>query len=164
MAAKDFSFDVVSKVDLQEFKNAVDQARKELANRYDFKGSQSSIEADKETLTLTSDDEFKLTQLRDIVESKLIKRGIDLRHVEYSKVEPGAKMTVHQKLSLKQGISQDQGRSLIKKIKDKGLKVSAQIQGDELRISGKDKDELQKTISYLKSVETETPLDFVNYR
>ncbi|HET6645284.1 MAG TPA: YajQ family cyclic di-GMP-binding protein [Fimbriimonadales bacterium] len=164
MAAKEFSFDIVSRADTQELKNAVDQARRELANRFDFKGSVSEIELGKDGITLTSDDEFKLQQLRDILESKLIKRGVDLRHFEYGKVEPGSKLTVHQQAALKQGISQEHAKPLVKKIKDKGFKVQAQIQGDELRISGKDKDELQKTINFIKTLDLAFPLDFVNYR
>lgn len=164
MAAKEFSFDVVSRVDMQEFRNAIDQAKRELANRWDFKNSKSEIQFEKDALTLVADDEFKLGQLRDIVESKLIKRGVDLRLIEYSKVEAGSKMTVHQTIKIIQGISQDKAKSLIKAIKDTGLKVHAQIQGEELRVSGKDKDELQKTIAKLKSLDLSFPIDFVNYR
>lgn len=164
MATKDFSFDIVSRVDLQELRNAIDQAKRELSNRFDFKGSASEIEFEKNELTLVSDDEFKLQQLKDIVESKLVKRGIDLRLVEYAKIEPGAKMTVHQKVTFKQGIEQDKAKSLIKQLRDKGLKVQAQIQGDELRVSGKDKDELQKAIQFVKGLDLGYPVDFVNYR
>ena len=164
MASKEFSFDIVSRVDTQELKNAVDQARRELANRFDFKGSVSEIELGKDGITLTSDDEFKLQQLRDILDGKLIKRGVDLRHFEYGKIEPGSKMTVHQQVSLKQGISQEHAKPLIKKIKDKGYKVQAQIQGEELRVTGKDKDELQKTITFVKTLDLAFPVEFVNYR
>ena len=164
MAAKEFSFDIVSRIDMQELKNAIDQAQRELANRFDFKGSQSEIQLDKEGLTLMSDDEFKLSQLKDIVASKLIKRGIDLRLLDYGKIEKGAKITVHQKASFKQGIAQDQAKALIKKIKDNGLKVQAQIQGDELRVTGKDKDELQKAIAFVKGLDLDFPAEFVNYR
>lgn len=162
--ASDFSFDIVSRVDQQEVKNAIDQAQKELANRYDFKGSAAKIEHEKEQLTLTADDEFKLTQLKDIVESKLMKRGIDIRHFEYGKIEPGAKLTVHQKLTLKQGIPQDAAKSIIKQMKDKGIKVNAQIQGDELRVSGKVKDDLQKAINFVKEMKLDFAVQFVNYR
>jgi uncharacterized protein YajQ (UPF0234 family) len=164
MAAKEFSFDIVSRVDMQEWRNAIDQAKKELANRWDFKGSKCEIEFEKDNLSLVADDEFKMQQLKDIVESKLIKRGVDLRLVEYGKLEPGSKMTVHQKVNLKQGIAQDKAKALIKQIKDKGLKVNAQIQGEELRVSGKDKDDLQKCIAFVKGLELDYPVDFVNYR
>ena len=133
-------------------------------NRFDFKASKSEIQFEKDELTLVSDDEFKLKQLKDIVESKLIKRSVDLRLIEYGKLEQGAKMTVHQKVNMKQGIAQDKAKALVKQLKDKGLKVQAQIQGDELRVSAKDKDELQKTIAYVKSLELDFPVDFVNYR
>lgn len=149
---------------MQEFRNAIDQARRELANRWDFKDSKSEIQFEKDDLTLVSDDEFKLGQLKDIVESKLIKRGIDLRQIEYAKLEQGAKLTVRQPVKLKQGIAQDKAKGLIKTIKDKGLKVQAQIQGDELRVSGKDKDELQKAITLLMGLDLDFPVDFVNYR
>jgi uncharacterized protein YajQ (UPF0234 family) len=164
MASKDFSFDIVSRVDQQEVKNAIDQAKRELANRYDFKGSASDITHNVEKIELVSDDEFKLQQLRDIVESKLIKRGIDLRHVDYGKITPGAKMTVDQTLTLKQGIEQDLGKTISKAIRDSKLKVTSQIQGDELRVSGKDKDDLQKVINLVKGLDLPVPVDFVNYR
>lgn len=164
MATKDFSFDIVSRVDQMEVKNAVDQAQKELANRYDFRGSNSAIDHDKDGIGLVSEDEFKLDQVKDILFSKLIKRGIDARQIEYGKVEPGAGISVKQKVTFKQGIAQDVAKDLIKKIKDKGLKVSTSIQGDELRVSGKDKDDLQKAIQFVKGLELSIPVDFVNYR
>jgi len=162
--AKESSFDIVSRVDWQEVKNAVDQAKRELANRYDFKGSSSEISLGAETIDLTSDDEFKLSQLRDIMESKLIKRSIDLRHVEHGSITPGSKMTVHQALSFKKGITQDLGKTISKAIRDSKLKVTSQIQGDELRVSGKDKDDLQKVIALVKGLDLPVPVDFVNYR
>jgi hypothetical protein len=164
MASKDFSFDIVSRVDQQEVKNAIDQAKRELANRYDFKGSAAAIEHNADKIELVGDDEFKLQQLRDIVESKLIKRGIDLRHVDYGKITPGAKMTVDQTLTLKQGIAQDLGKTISKAIRDSKLKVTSQIQGEELRVSGKDKDDLQKVINLVKGLDLPVPVDFVNYR
>ncbi len=162
--ATEFSFDIVSKVDQQEVKNALDQAQKELANRYDFKGSAAKIEHEKEVITLTADDEFKLGQLKDIVESKLLKRGIDIRHLDYGKIEPGAKLTVHQRLNLKQGISQDSAKVIIKQLRDKGIKVNAQIQGDQVRVSGKVKDDLQKAINLVKEMPLDFAVQFVNYR
>lgn len=162
--AKESSFDIVSRVDWQEVKNAVDQAKRELTNRYDFKGSASEITLGAEDIQLSSDDEFKLGQLRDIMESKLIKRSIDLRHVDYGNVTPGSKMTVHQTLSFKKGISQELGKTISKAIRDSKLKVSSQIQGDELRVSGKDKDDLQKVIALVKGLDLPVPVDFVNYR
>src|SRR5579864_7549529 len=140
MPQKEFSFDIVSRVDQQEVRNAVDQAKKELANRYDFRGSKAEIQFEKDQLALVADDEFKMKQLRDIVESKLIKRGIDLRQIDYQKPEPGSGMTIRQKVEFKSGIKQDDAKAIIKQIKDRGLKVQAQIQGEELRVTGKDKD------------------------
>ncbi|MBS1721815.1 MAG: YajQ family cyclic di-GMP-binding protein [Armatimonadetes bacterium] len=164
MASQEFSFDVVSKVDLAEVKNAVNQAQKELENRYDFRGSAAKIEFDEKEISLTADDEFRMGQLKDIVFSKLVKRNIDTRSIEYGKLEPGPGVSVKQKVTFKQGIEQDAAKSLIKQIKDKGLKVNAQIQGDQLRVSSKSKDDLQKAIQFLKGLELAFPVDFVNYR
>ncbi len=162
--SKEFSFDVVSRVDPQEVRNAVDQAKKELANRWDFKGSSSEIELEKDGVHIVGDDEFKLAQVRDIVESKLVKRGIDLRHLDYSKPEPGAKITLKQTIKLKQGIPQEEGKSISKEIRDSKLKVHSQIQGDQLRVSGKDKDELQKAMALIKQMDLPFAVQFENYR
>jgi cyclic-di-GMP-binding protein len=164
MAAKEFSFDIVSKVDQQEVRNAVDQAQRELANRYDFKGSKTEILFEKDQITLVADDEFRMDQLKDIFISKMIKRGIDMRHVEYGKAEAGTGVSIRQKVELKQGIEQDKAKPLIKQIKDKGLKVQAQIQGDAIRVSGKDKDELQKVMAFVKGLDLPMPVAFENYR
>jgi cyclic-di-GMP-binding protein len=165
MAAADFSFDVVSRVDQMEVKNAMDQADRELGNRYDFKGGKSEIIYDgKLDITLVADDEFKMDQLKDIVFSKLLKRGIDARQIEWGKVEPSGNLTVKCKLEMKQGISQDKAKALTKQIRDKGLKVNAQIQGDEVRVSSKSKDDLQKTIQFLKGLDLDYPLDYINFR
>ncbi|MDR3691378.1 MAG: YajQ family cyclic di-GMP-binding protein [Fimbriimonas sp.] len=164
MAAPDFSFDIVSRADLMEVKNAIDQAQKELANRYDFRGGKSEILHEKNDITLIADDEFKMEQVKDIVFSKLIKRGVDARHIDWGKPEPATGLTLKMKLNLKQGIEQDKAKALVKQIKDKGLKVQAQIQGDEVRVSSKSKDDLQKAITYVKSLDLAYPVDFVNFR
>jgi cyclic-di-GMP-binding protein len=164
MAAKEFSFDIVSKADMMEVRNAIDQAQRELQHRYDFKGTKAEIVFEKDDITLVGDDEFRLGQLKDIFESKMIKRGIELRQLDYGKIEPGSGISVRQKVTLKQGIKQDDAKPLIKQIKDKGLKVQAQIQGDAVRVSGKDKDELQKAISFVKGLDFPVPLKFENYR
>ncbi len=164
MASVDFSFDVVSRADKMEVRNAMDQAQRELANRYDFKGSKCEIKEEKDDITLVADDEFKLDQLKDIVLSKLLKRGIDIRQIDWGKIEPGTGISVHQKLILKQGIPQDQAKAMIKQIKDKGLKVQAQIQGEEVRVSSKSKDDLQKAITFIKGLTLPFPVNFVNYR
>jgi uncharacterized protein YajQ (UPF0234 family) len=164
MATADFSFDIVSKADLMEVKNAIGQAEKELANRYDLKGTKCEILQEKDDITLVADDEFRMNMLQDIVFSKLLKRGIDARQIEWGKNEPAAGISLKSKLTLKQGISQDKAKPLIKQIKDKGLKVQAQIQGDEVRVSGKSKDDLQKTIQFVKGLDLDFPVDFVNFR
>ena len=164
MAQKEFSFDIVSRVDQQEVRNAVDQAQKELFNRYDFRGSKSEIQFEKDQLTLIADDDFKMKQLKDIVESKLIKRGIDLRQIDYGKAEAATGLTIRQKVDFKTGFKQDDAKAIIKQIKEKGLKVQSQIQGEELRVTAKDKDELQKTITFVKSLKLPVPVSFVNYR
>ena len=164
MASQEFSFDIVSRADKMEVKNGIDQAQRELANRYDFRGSIAEIKAEKEDITLVAEDEFRMNQLKDIVISKLLKRGIDIRQIDWGKLEPGAGISVHQKLLLKNGIPQDQAKALVKQIKDKGLKVHAQIQGEEIRVSGKSKDDLQKAITFVKGLTLPYPVDFVNYR
>ncbi len=164
MAAVDYSFDIVSKADMMEVKNAVDQAEKELSNRYDLKGTKCEILREKDDITLIADDEFRMDQLKDIVFSKMIKRGIDGRQMEWGKIEPGAGISVRCKMTLKQGIAQDKAKPLIKQIKEKGLKVQAQIQGEEIRVSAKSKDDLQKTITFVKGLDLEFPVDFVNFR
>jgi uncharacterized protein YajQ (UPF0234 family) len=164
MASTEFSFDIVSKVDQQEVKNAVDQAQKELMNRFDLKGTNSEIEPEKDKIMLTGGDEGKLKQVRDILFSKLVKRGIDARAIDYGKEEPATGMTVRQAVTFKDGISQDHAKGLVKKIKDSGLKVHAQIQGDQLRVSGKSKDDLQKAIQFVKTLDLEFAVDFINFR
>ncbi len=164
MAAKEFSFDIVSSADMMEVRNGVDQAKRELANRYDFKGSKAAIEFEKDEITLIADDEFRMGQLTDILTSKMIKRGIELRQLDFGKMEPGTGVSVKQKVTMKQGIAQEHAKPLIKQIKDKGLKVQAQIQGDAVRVTGKDKDELQKVMAFVKSLELPMPIKFENYR
>jgi uncharacterized protein YajQ (UPF0234 family) len=164
MAAQDFSFDIVSRVDMQEARNAIDQAQRELSNRFDFKGSKCEILFEKEDITLLADDEFKLEQLKDILESKFIRRGIDIRQIDYGKAEPATGLSIRQKVTLKQGIVQDHAKPLIKQIKDSGIKVQAQIQGEEIRVSAKSKDDLQKCINFVKGLDLPMPVDFVNYR
>jgi hypothetical protein len=164
MANLDFSFDIVSRADAMEVKNAMDQAQKELANRYDFRGSKAEILHEKEDITLIADDEFKMDQLKDIVVSKMLNRGIDFRQIDWGKQEAGTGLSIRQKLLLKTGIPQDQAKALIKQIKDKGLKVQAQIQGEEVRVTSKSKDDLQKAITYVKGLDLAFPVDFVNFR
>lgn len=163
--AKEASFDVVSEVDLQEVQNAVQQALKEISTRFDFKGSKSDIEFDgKGVVTLLSDDEYKLNALRDVLESKLVKRGVSLKALRPGKIEPAAGGTVRQAVRLQQGIEQDVAKQITKLVKDTKLKVQVSIQGDQLRVSGKSRDDLQAVIRTLRDADLPVPLQFTNYR
>jgi cyclic-di-GMP-binding protein len=164
MAAKESSFDIVSKVDLQEVDNAVHQAQKEIENRFDFKGSKSSIERSNEEIVLVGDDEYKLNAVIDILQTKLVKRGISLKSLEYGKVEPASGGTVRQTIKIRQGIPQDQAKKIVKLVKDSKLKVQAAVQGDQVRVSGKSKDDLQAVIRLLREADLPVELQFVNYR
>lgn len=162
--AKDASFDVVSKVDMQEVSNAVVQANREIETRFDFKGSKSEIKLDDEALTLISDDEYKLSQVLDVLQTKLVKRDVSLRALKAGKMEPAAGGTVRQTYQLVQGIDQDAAKKITKLIKDSKMKVQSQIQGDQVRITGKNRDDLQQVIQLLKSEISDLPLQFTNYR
>jgi len=162
--AQEFSFDVVSKTDMQEVANAVQQAQKELAQRFDFKGSKSSIELTAEEIVLVSDDEGKLRSVKDIVETKLVKRGVALKALEYGKVEPAAGGTVRQRAKIVQGIETEKAKAIVKAIKDAKLKVQASIQSDQVRVTGRSKDDLQKAIALVKEKDFGIPLQFTNYR
>jgi uncharacterized protein YajQ (UPF0234 family) len=160
------SFDIVSKTDLQEVSNAVGQAVKEITQRYDFKGSKSSIDFNRDAgeLTLVSDDEFKLKSLVDVLQTKLVGRKVSLKSLNYGKVEPASGGTVRQVVKLQQGIPQDRAKEIVKLIKDMKIKVQAQIQGDQLRVRGKKLDDLQAVIQALKERDFDFPMEFVNYR
>lgn len=162
--AADNSFDIVSKVDMQEANNAINQAQKEIDTRFDFKNSKSSIQLEKEEIVVSSDDEFKLQNVVDILQSKLTKRGISIKNLEYGKVEPASGATVRQKIKLKQGISQEIAKKINLLIKDSKLKVQSQIQGDQIRVSGKNRDDLQRIIQLLKAAELPLELQFINFR
>jgi cyclic-di-GMP-binding protein len=164
--AQEFSFDVVSKVDLQEVQNAVQQATKEISTRFDFRGSKSKIEWNEKelTLTLTSDDEGKLKSVKDILETRLVKRGVAVKSLDYQKVEPAAMSTVRQVAKIQQGIVSEKAKEIVKAIKDKKLKVQAAIQGDQVRVSGRAKDDLQEVMALLRAADFGVPLQFTNYR
>lgn len=162
--AKDNSFDIVSQVDMQEIENAINQAVKEIDNRFDFKNSRSSISLDGDKITLVSDDEYKLKNVVDILENKAIKRGISLKALDYGKIEPAAKDTVRQIVTLKQGISKEDSKLIIKLIKDSKIKVQSAVQGDAVRVTGKNRDDLQAVIQLLKEQDLEIELQFNNYR
>jgi cyclic-di-GMP-binding protein len=158
------SFDVVSRIDQQELDNALNQARKEIENRFDFKHSKTNIEADDKKITIVSDDEMKMRNVIDIVQSKAIKRGIDIKAFDFGTLEPAANSTVRQIVTLRSGIPKDKSKALMEKIKSLKLKVTAQYQDEQVRVSGKNRDDLQKVIAELKAMEFEIPLQFVNYR
>jgi cyclic-di-GMP-binding protein len=162
--ASESSFDVVSRVDGQELDNALNQTRKEIENRFDFKHSKTSIESDGKKITLISDDELKMRNVVDVLQTKAVRRGIDVKAFEFGSVEPAASGTVRQIVTLRSGISKDQSRALLARIKELRLKVTAQFQDEQIRVSGKSKDDLQKVMASLRSMEFELPLQFVNYR
>ena len=160
------SFDIVSEVDMQEVDNAVNQARKEIGQRYDFKGSKSSIELNQKdnTITLVSDDEFKMKSVIDVLQTKLIKRGVPIKALDFGHAEPSAGSTVRAVVNLRVGISKDDARLLVKMIKDTKLKVQAQIMEDQVRVSGKSKDDLQRIITMLREADLKFAVQFANYR
>lgn len=160
------SFDLVSKVDLQEVSNAVQQAMKEISQRFDFRGSKSDIKLDKEKgeMIIISDDEYKLKSVIDILQSKLIKRKVPLKSLNYGKIESALSGTVKQVVSVQQGIPTEKCREIVKIIKNTKLKVQAEIQKDQLRVRAKKIDDLQAVISMLKGRDLGIHLDFVNYR
>ncbi len=164
--ADEHFFDVVCNVDLQEVSNAVNQAMKEIEQRFDFKGSKSSIELDKgkAVITLASDDETKLKSVIDILQSKLVKRTISLKALNYGKIEQAAGSTVRQVITLQQGIPQDKAKEMVKLIKDLKLKVNAEIQKDQVRVRAKKIDDLQLIIAKLKEKDFGIALQFTNYR
>ena len=159
------SFDIVSKVDLQEVANAIQQALKEIHTRYDLKDSKSDIQMDeKETLVLTSADEYKLKAVNDILQGKLFKRGVSLKSLTYGSVEPAAGSTVRQKVTLQQGIAIEKAREIVKLVKNSKLKAQASINGDFVRVSGKDRDTLQQIIALIKQSDFGIDMQFTNYR
>jgi uncharacterized protein YajQ (UPF0234 family) len=159
------SFDVVSQVDRQEVRNAVDQAQREIANRFDFKNTNSSIEQSELTFTLRSVSEDRLAALRVVLEEKLVKRGVSLKGLDHGKVEEATQGTVRQVSSITVGISSDKAREINRMIKEKGPKgVSSQTQGDSVRVTAKKRDDLQAVIAMLKGADLEIPLQFENFR
>jgi cyclic-di-GMP-binding protein len=159
------TFDVVSEVDMQEVRNAVDQASREISTRYDFKGTNSTIELSEKSIELHTESDQRLKALTQVLEEKFVKRKVSLKALDYGKVEEAAKGTVRQVVTLSVGINQDKGKQIGKFIKELGLKgVSHQIQGDQLRVSGKKRDDLQTAIQALRDHDFGIPLQFVNFR
>src|SRR3984957_17804508 len=163
--AADNSFDVVSKVEIQEVRNAVEQALKEVRARFDLKDSHSDIKLEGEdTLQLASADEYKLKAVTEILAQKLVKRGISLKALTYEKIEPAANSSVRQKIKLQQGIPQEKAKEIVRLLKDSKVKAQASIQGDTVRISGKDRDTLQEVIALLRGHDFGIDMQFTNYR
>lgn len=162
----DNSFDVVSKIEMPEVLNAIQQALKEIHQRYDLKDSKSNIELNEKDkkIVLTSADEFKLKAVVDILQSKLVKRQVPLKGLEYGEIIPAAGSTVKQEITLQQGISTEKAREIVKKVKDSKLKVQASIQGDFVRVAGKDRDTLQSVIKLLRDTDFGIDMQFINYR
>ena len=158
------SFDIVSQVNEQEVKNAVEQTNKEITNRYDFKGSDARVEQKDLDLTVYADDDFKLGQVMDVLRGRLAKRNVDVRCLEPGTVEKISGDKVKQPVKLKVGIAQEKAKSIVKLIKDSKMKVAGSIQGDAVRISGGKKDELQAAIQLVKKSVTDVPLQFINFR
>ena len=159
------SFDVVSEVDHQEVRNAVDQAQREIANRYDFKNTNSTIEQADLVITMHTVSEDRLNALRTVLEEKLVKRGVSLRGVDYGEVQEATQNTVRQVMTIQVGIGSDKAKQINKLIKEKGLKgVSSQNQGDSIRVQGKKRDALQDVIALLKAEDVGIPLQFQNFR
>lgn len=164
--AQESSFDIVSQVDLQEVDNAVNQAVKEILLRYDFKGSQSKIEFDRanKKITLLGDDEMKMRALKEILKLRCAKRGISVKSLKFGDEEKALGGAIRQEIEIIQGISQEKAKEIVRLIKDTKLKVQASIQGDEVRVSGKSKDDLQVIIHLLKDSKMDLALQFTNYR
>jgi len=163
--ASDNSFDIVSEVDMQEVRNAVDQATKEISQRFDFKGSCSRIDLEEAGIVLHSDDDGKLKSVVRVLEERFVKRGIPIKSLEYKDVEPASGATVRQQVTIQQGIPTDKAKQIVKTIKSLKLnKVQAQIQGEQVRVSGKKRDDLQAVIAKLKDSDFGLPLQFSNYR
>ncbi len=162
--ASESSFDVVSRVDVQELENALNQARKEIAGRFDFKNSKTTIEDKDNVITIVADDELKMKNVIDIIQTRATKRGISLKAFDYGKPEPAAQQTIRQTITLRAGIPKEKSKPLIEAIKAAKLKVQAQYQDEQIRITSKSKDDLQKVQTLLKGLDFDLPLQFVNYR
>ncbi|WP_339320250.1 YajQ family cyclic di-GMP-binding protein [Paenibacillus sp. FSL R10-2734] len=158
------SFDIVSKMDMQELTNAIHQTEKEIDNRFDFKNSKSSLKLEKDALIIASEDEYKLNAVIDILQSKMVKRGITLKNLDFGKVEPASLGSVRQRLGLKQGIDQENAKKINILIRDSKLKVKSQIQGDQIRVTGKSRDDLQQIIQILRKADLPLDLQFNNLK
>jgi cyclic-di-GMP-binding protein len=162
--AGESSFDIVSDFDRQELVNAVDQTQREMRQRYDLKSANASIELEKDAIVISAPSDMVLKSVIDVLESKMVRRGLDLKVLDFGPVEPASGGTVRQRIGLKRGISQDLGRTIVKLIRDNAPKAKAQIQGDAVRVSSKSKDELQQVQQVVKQQGYDVPIQFNNYR
>jgi uncharacterized protein YajQ (UPF0234 family) len=162
--SKENTFDIACKIDLQEVSNAINQAIKEIQQRYDLKGTRSEIVQEKDAITVTSEDDFKLKAVIDILQSKLHRRGVPLKALTYGSVEQAAGGTVRQRIALQQGIPIEKAREIVKIIKSSKVRVQAQIQEDQVRVSGKNRDDLQAVLALLKEQDLGIEMQFTNYR
>ena len=162
--ASDSSFDVVSDFDQQELVNALDQARREIATRYDFKGSKVAYELNKDAIVLTADDEYRASAAKDLLESKAVRRNLSLKIFDWGRVEPAGGGTVRQEIKLQRGLTSEQAKELSKRIRDSFPKTKPVIQGDAVRVSAKSRDDLQAVIADLKALDYPVALQFTNYR
>ena len=158
------SFDIVSKTDLAEVDNAVQNVMREITQRYDFKGSTSTLEVNEAEIKISADDELKLKQLHELLQAHFAKRKLDSRVLDYQKIEPAAGQSVRQVVVIRQGIDKTLAKDIVKQVKASKIKVQVSIQGDELRVSGKKRDDLQSAIAYVKELNIDLPLQFVNFR
>ncbi len=162
--AGDVSFDLVSDFDEQELRNALDQVRREVQQRYDFKGATVDLTQEKTQVVLVTNDEFRARAVKDLIESKAVRRGLSLKIFDWGAVEPAGGNKVREVIGLRRGLTDDLARKLVKQIRDEFPKVQPRIQGDAIRVSSKSKDELQKVIGWLRELDVDVPLQFENYR
>ncbi len=162
--AKDVSFDLVSQVNMEEVKNAINQTTKEISQRYDFKNSKTEISFEEENIKVIADDDFKLKSIIDILQTKMIRRNVPIKNLDYGKAEDASGGMVRQLIKVKQGIESEKAKKIVKDIKGLKMKVQAQIMDVQVRVSGKNKDDLQQVIQFLKEQDYEVELQFINYR
>ncbi|OIO31770.1 MAG: YajQ family cyclic di-GMP-binding protein [Candidatus Hydrogenedentes bacterium CG07_land_8_20_14_0_80_42_17] len=162
--AEEHSFDIVSKVDFQEVENALSQTRKEIGQRYDFKSTRVEITREKEKITVVTENEFKLHAVIDIIQNRFVKRAVPLKNIQYSKPEAAFGGTIRQVLTITTGIPLEKSKEIVKDVKDKKFKVQSSMQGDQIRVWSKSKDELQKVIQFLREKDYGLELQFANYR
>ena len=158
------TFDIVNKVDIEAFKNAIDAVNREILNRYDFKGSISKIHLEEDTYYLLAESDMKLNQIKDLLTKNLVRKSVDVKSISFENIEKASGGNIRLPMTLNQGINKENAQKIIKYLKEKKFKIQVSIQGDQLRVSGKKRDDLQITISSLKELEISIPLNFINFR